>query len=103
MPAPTGDGRAPEDPLFLLAVCTIIVYTISMKNVTFSADEALIQAARRKAQSANRTLNDEFRGWLEEYVGRDEQAARAAAFIDHVGRYASTGGRRFSREEMNAR
>ena len=74
-----------------------------MKNVTFSADEALIQAARRKAQSANRTLNDEFRAWLEEYVGRDEQAARAAAFIDHVSQYASTGGRRFSRDEMNAR
>ena len=86
-----------------VAVRTNIVYTTPMKNVTFSADEALIQAARRKAQSANRTLNDEFRAWLNDYVGRDERAARAMAFIDHVSQYASTGGRRFSRDEMNAR
>jgi len=74
-----------------------------MKNVTFSADEALIEAARRKARTANRTLNDEFRAWLEDYVGRGERAARASALIDHVSQYASTGGRRFSRDEMNAR
>ncbi len=88
---------------FLVAGCTIFVYTIPMKNVTFTADETLIEAARRKARAANRTLNDEFRAWLEDYVARDEQAARALALIDHVSQYASSGGRRFSREEMNAR
>jgi len=84
-------------------VNTSFVYTILMKNVTFTADETLIEAARRKAHAANRTLNDEFRAWLEDYVARDEQAARALALIDHVSQYASSGGRRFSREEMNAR
>jgi len=74
-----------------------------MKNVTFSADEKLIEAARRKARVTNRTLNDEFRAWLEDYVARDERAARASALIDHVTRYASTGGRHFSRDEMNER
>ncbi|MDA3951778.1 MAG: hypothetical protein PF508_21405 [Spirochaeta sp.] len=74
-----------------------------MKNVTFSADDALLEAARRKARAANRTLNDEFRAWLEEYTGREETARRASAFLDHVTRYATTGGRRFSREEMNER
>jgi hypothetical protein len=87
----------------MLAVYTSFVHTVDMKNVTFSADDALIRAARRKAQAANRTLNDEFRAWLDEYVGRDEQAARAVAFLDHVSQYASTDGRRFSRDEMNAR
>jgi hypothetical protein len=74
-----------------------------MKNVTFSADEALIEAARRKARTAHRTLNDEFRSWLEEYVRRDEQASRAAIFLDHVLQYASTGGHHYSRDEMNGR
>ena len=86
-----------------VVVHTILVYTMCMKNVTFTADETLIEAARRKAQASRRTLNDEFRAWLEEYVARDEQAARALALIDHVSQYASSGGRRFSREEMNAR
>ena len=79
------------------------VYTISMKNVTFSAHEDLIQAARKKAQARNRTLNDEFRAWLEDYVGRGEQADRALLFMDHVTQYAHSGGTKFSREEMNER
>lgn len=82
---------------------TKLVYTIAMKNVTFSADSQLIEAARKKARACNRTLNDEFRAWLEDYVGRDEQANRAAQFLDHVAQYAHTGGRHFSREEMNER
>lgn len=71
-----------------------------MKKITFSADEALIEAARRRAAQAHLTLNDEFRAWLADYVGRGEQAARADALIEHVSRYASTGGRRFTRDEM---
>jgi hypothetical protein len=31
------------------------------KNITLSADEALIQQARRRAMQENRTLNDLFR------------------------------------------
>lgn len=88
---------------FWFATHTRLVYTVIMKNVTFSADEALIEAARRKARTANRTLNDEFRAWLEDYVQRDEQASRAGAFLDHVVQYASTGGYRYSRDEMNER
>ena len=65
-----------------------------MKKVTFIADERLIAAARRKARAADRTLNDEFRAWLEDYVGRDERASRALALIDDISRYASSGGRR---------
>lgn len=81
----------------------MIVYTVYMKNITFSADKRLIDAARRRARKTNRTLNDEFRAWLAEYAGGEERAARARAFLDHVSEYASTGGHHFTRDEMNER
>ena len=80
-----------------------IVHNSSMKNVTFTADESLIEAARAKARSANRSLNDEFRDWLLEYVGRSASVVRAISVIDRIAEYADTGGRRFSRDEMNER
>ena len=39
-----------------------------MKNITLSASEKLIEAARNKALKGNSTLNAEFRNWLEYYV-----------------------------------
>ncbi|MFW5643580.1 MAG: hypothetical protein ACOCYQ_06085 [Alkalispirochaeta sp.] len=74
-----------------------------MKNVTFSADETLLEAARRRAAAVHRTLNDEFRDWLEQYAAQGERAARAADFLDHVQQYASTEGQHFSRSQMNER
>jgi hypothetical protein len=53
----------------------------SLKNVTLSADEKLIALAREKAREEHTTLNDQFRRWLEEYVGRDDRAERAMATI----------------------
>ena len=38
------------------------------RNITFSADEALIEAAREAARSENTTLNEQFRLWLESYA-----------------------------------
>jgi len=35
-----------------------------MKNITLSADEALIEAARAQAKAENTTLNEQFRLWL---------------------------------------
>ena len=35
-----------------------------MKNITLSADEGLIEEARRIAAAKNTTLNAEFRLWL---------------------------------------
>ena len=40
-----------------------------MKNVTLSADENLIEAARQRAASDRTTLNEQFRRWLADYVG----------------------------------
>lgn len=48
-----------------------------MKNITLSADDALIEAARRRAGSERTTLNEQFRRWPADYVGRERQAADA--------------------------
>ena len=77
--------------------------TTLVKNVTLSADEHLIEAARRKARASNRTLNDEFRRWLREYTGGDELADRAMEVAERIASYAGTDGHRFSRDEMNER
>ncbi|MFP4113144.1 MAG: hypothetical protein ACOCY8_01090 [Spirochaetota bacterium] len=74
-----------------------------MKNITLSADERLIEAARKKARAANRTLNEEFRRWLEMYTGGDDRAAEAEAVMEQISAYTGTGGRKFSRGEMNER
>ena len=72
-----------------------------MKNITLSADENLIEAARRRAATERTTLNAQFRLWLADYVG--QQAARAAAVLRELRGSISTGGRKFTRDEMNER
>ncbi len=74
-----------------------------LKNITLSADERLIEAAREKARAQRTTLNEQFRRWLEDYAGRKEQAERAMQVIDEIRQRVKTGGRRFTREEMNER
>ena len=39
-----------------------------LKNITLSAEEHLIRAAREKAQHEHTTLNAAFRQWLVRYV-----------------------------------
>ncbi|HOX17068.1 MAG TPA: hypothetical protein PKW82_01310 [Spirochaetales bacterium] len=70
-----------------------------MKNITLSADEALIEEARRKASSRRSTLNDEFRVWLASYVG--EGAAGYDAIMADFEDVDS--GRHFTRDEANER
>ncbi len=74
-----------------------------MKNVTLSADERLIEAARRRAFAEGTTLNSQFRQWLTSYVGRERQADVAMAAIQELREAVSTGGRTFTRDEMNER
>ena len=74
-----------------------------MKNITLSADEHLIEAARQRAAAERTTLNARFRLWLEDYVGRRRQADAAMATIDSLRASLSTGGSRFTRDEMNER
>ena len=74
-----------------------------MKNITFSADENLIEAARRQAFAEHTTLNEQFRLWLENYVRREHRAAEAMRVIRELQGSITTGGRRFSRDELNER
>ena len=73
-----------------------------MKHITLSADDGLIEAARRRAASERTTLNEQFRLWLAKYVGRERQAAEAGRVMRELqGRLHV--GRRLTREEMNER
>lgn len=72
-----------------------------MKNVTFSADEELIEKARLLARQRKATLNALFREWLSNFVEQQDAEERLADLENRIG-YARAG-RSFSREEMNAR
>ena len=72
------------------------------KNITFAADEALIEEARAAAKADNTTLNEQFRLWLEQYA-RKRRAQRAMETIARLRKYVDPGGKKFSREEMNER
>lgn len=72
-----------------------------MRNITLSADETLIQQARLRAASENRSLNELFREWLAQYVAQPHAAAKyneLMAQLDHV---QASGP--YTRDEMNER
>ena len=75
-----------------------------MRNITLSADQRLIEAAREEARRRKTTLNAEFRAWLEQYA-RHQQGERRIKdyrrFMEATTEVSA--GRRFSRDEMNAR
>ena len=73
-----------------------------MRNITLSADEGLIADARRRAAAENTTLNAKFRLWLEEYVGRERQAAKALETMRELQGKLRVG-HKLTREEMNER
>lgn len=74
-----------------------------MKNITLSANEDLIEAARERARSERTTLNEQFRLWLADYTQQRQRADEAMAFIKEMQKTVHTGGRKFSRDEMNER
>ncbi|CAI8812402.1 hypothetical protein [Methylocaldum szegediense] len=74
-----------------------------MKNITLSADEILIEAARERARAEHTTLNEQFRRWLSDYVRQEGRADAAVALIEELRGRVRTGGRKFTRDEMNER
>ena len=74
-----------------------------MKNITLSADDNLIEAARARARAENTTLNEEFRRWLADYVRQQNRVDAAMALIEELCEEVRTGGRKFTRDEMNER
>ena len=74
-----------------------------MKNITLSADDHLIEAARARARAEQTTLNEQFRRWLADYVRQEQQTGSAMALIEELRGQVRTGGRKFTRDEMNER
>jgi hypothetical protein len=73
-----------------------------MKNITLSADEDLIEQARKAAESQNTTLNAAFREWLEDYAKRSGDLAAFDRVMERLrGRVVSHGP--YTRDEMNER
>ena len=72
-----------------------------MKNITLSADEALIEQARSVARERNSSLNALFREWLARLAQQEERAARLDELTERLA-HADAGGH-FTRDEMNAR
>jgi hypothetical protein len=73
-----------------------------MKNITLSADEHLIEAARQRAINEHTTLNEQFRLWLEEYARKQDQLRRFDETINEL-RGKLKVGRKLTRDEMNER
>ena len=72
-----------------------------MKNITLSADESLIAAARAQARSENSTLNEQFRLWLAAYA-RTQRMQRYDEVMSGL-RGKVVLGRKLTREQMNER
>ena len=77
------------------------MYTRTVKNITLSAEEDLIQRARVRAAKEKRTLNAAFRDWLQRYAGAQTGPEEYAQLMKRLGHVRS--GRKFSRDEMNER
>ena len=80
---------------------TIIVYTETVKNITLSAEEELIERARLRAAKEKTTLNAAFRDWLERYAEAETGRQEYEQLMKRLGHARS--GRRFSRAELNER
>ena len=72
-----------------------------MKNITMSADEALIEAARQRARSENTTLNEQFRLWLAGYARKQRMQQYEQVMAGLRGKLVV--GRKLTRDEMNER
>jgi hypothetical protein len=77
------------------------VYTRTVKNITLSADEHLIEEARRIAQARNTTLNAAFREWLVEFTDQQNRMKEYDALMERLSYFKVD--RKFTRDEMNER
>jgi hypothetical protein len=82
-------------------VYTSAVYTDSVRNITFSADEDLIERAREVARAEHRTLNIAFREWLASYAARRGNVQQYRALMERL-KHINPGGP-YTRQDMNER
>ena len=74
---------------------------IMQKNITLSADEELIKAARERARKEHSSLNAEFRHWLRLFVREKDRVQSYRRLMDDLSEVDAGG--RFSRDEANER
>jgi hypothetical protein len=74
---------------------------MTLRNITLSAEQSLIEQARQRARKNNTTLNAEFRRWLMRYVDSLQTTDDISDLMNRLG-YASPG-QKFTRDEMNER
>jgi hypothetical protein len=80
---------------------SILVYTVCMKKITFSADRSLIERARATARSRGKTLSLAFREWREQFAAKAGSTNEYNSLTERL--IHLEGGRGFSRDEMNQR
>ena len=73
-----------------------------MKNITLSADEKVIEAARARARAEHTTLNEQFREWLATYARERSRIQQYDAVVAELKGKVRVGGK-LTREEMNER
>lgn len=73
-----------------------------MKNITLSADEHLIEAARARAVREHTTLNEQFRAWLEDYTRRQARLEAYDSLTSELEGKVRIGSK-LTRDEMNER
>ncbi|HEY7334614.1 MAG TPA: hypothetical protein VH639_07000 [Bryobacteraceae bacterium] len=71
------------------------------KNITFSADDELIERARARANEQKTSLNIVFRHWLERYAASDSLEDGYRRLMKEM--KSVDAGRKFTREELNSR
>ncbi len=73
-----------------------------MKNITFSADQDIIERARDVARAQKRTLNDAFREWLGEFARQAGSVEEYHALMERLRQTVRSNGP-YTRDEMNER
>jgi hypothetical protein len=74
-----------------------------MRNITLSADDATIEAARKRAAAEGTTINEQFRIWLAQYADQHHRAERALKALRELQKVIDTSGPKPTRDELNAR
>ena len=73
-----------------------------MKNITLSADEKVIEAARSRARAEQTTLNAQFREWLTGYARQKGRIREYDSVIAELKGKLRVG-KKLTRDEMNER
>lgn len=73
-----------------------------VKNITFSAEEDLLEKARSKATLQHRSLNEAFREWIRQYAYAGKNIS--SNYTALMKKFAKVdAGHKFTRREMNER